>query len=95
MADFGLETETIVAAADALRRGDRGPASALIHDELLDRLMIVGAPDVAGRRLADLVIEHRPTSIGVAVVSDDLTRSIDQAADAFSRMRAVLSETER
>jgi hypothetical protein len=52
--------------------------------------MLVGDPSVVGRRLADLVNEHRPASIGVAVVSDDLLPTIEAAAEAFQAMRTEL-----
>lgn len=92
MADFDLDADQIAAAAEALRRGDRVPAMQLIDDALLDQLMMIGAPEVVGRRLAELVLEHDPTSIGVAIVSDELGRSIGQAATAFDQMHIVLNE---
>ena len=52
--------------------------------------MLIGPPDVVGRRLADLVRTHRPDTIGLAVISGDLTRSIDQAGEAFDEMRRIL-----
>lgn len=87
-----LDPERVARAAAALRAGDRGPASTLIDDRLLDELMLFGPPDVVGRRLADLVRAHRPESVGLAVIADDLVGSIDLAADAFAVMRAELTE---
>lgn len=85
---FGLDHDSIAAAAGALRNGDPRPASAIIDDDLLDELMLLGPPDVVGRRLAELVREHRPTSVGVAIITDDLHTAIDQAAAAFAAMRS-------
>ncbi|MEM8906190.1 MAG: LLM class flavin-dependent oxidoreductase [Actinomycetota bacterium] len=87
---FGLEAEAVADAAAAMRTGDRRPATALIGDDLLDELMLVGPPDVVGRRLAGLVREHGPTSIGLALIADDLPATIELAAEAFEVMRAEL-----
>jgi 5,10-methylenetetrahydromethanopterin reductase len=87
---FGLDRDAVAAAAGALRAGDRTAASTLVGDDLLDQLMLLGSPDVVGRRLADLVRTHRPTSIGLAIIADDLHGSIDRAAAAFHHMRAEL-----
>jgi 5,10-methylenetetrahydromethanopterin reductase len=87
---LGIDHGQVAAAATALREGDRRPAAELIDDDLLDELMLVGDPSVVGRRLADLVNEHRPASIGVAVVSDDLLPTIEAAAEAFQAMRTEL-----
>lgn len=87
---FDLDPAAISAAADELRSGDPAPASALIGDELLDELMLLGPPGVVGRRLADLVRAHRPTSIGLAIIADDLSTAIEQAASAFAAMRVQL-----
>ena len=89
-AELGLDRTAIARAASSLRNGDAGPAAALIDDELLARLMLLGPPEVVGGRLADLVRTHRPTSIGLAIISHDLAASIDKAAAAFAVMRAVL-----
>jgi len=90
-ARLGLDPVGIAAAADALRSGDPGQASALIDDDLLDHLMLVGSPDVVGRRLAELVKTHHPTSIGLAIIADDLIAAIDDAARAFAEMRSRLA----
>jgi len=89
-AHLGLDRSAITRAATSLRNGDAAPATALIDDDLLDRLMLLGPPEVVGRRLADLVRTHRPTSIGLAIIARDLASTIDQAAAAFATMRGAL-----
>jgi len=54
--------------------------------------MLSGEPASVGLRLADLVVEHRPTSIGLAIISDDLHTMIRLAAEAFAAMSAELEE---
>ena len=90
---FDLDPSAVSAAADALRSGDRGPASSLIGDELLSELMLVGSPLEVGSRLAALVSEHRPTSIGLAIIADDLPATIDLVADALAATRTELETT--
>jgi 5,10-methylenetetrahydromethanopterin reductase len=87
---LGLDLRRVGDAASALRSGDPGPASALVDDRLLEQLMLTGAPSEVGSRLSALVRAHRPTSIGLAIIADDLTTAIDQAAAAFSAMRDEL-----
>ena len=43
---------------------------------------------MVGRRLAELVREHRPTSVGLALVQDDLHEGVCDAAEAFAAMTA-------
>lgn len=88
---LGIDPDQVAAAATALRAGDRGPAASLIDDDLLGELMLLGDSSVVGRRLADLVVEHGPASIGMAIISDDLLATIGHAADAFTAMRAELA----
>ncbi len=90
---FDLDPAAVSSAADALRSGDRGPASELIDDDLLAELMLVGTPTEVGRRLASLVDEHRPSSIGLAIIADDLAATIDLVAEAFGAMRSELEAT--
>lgn len=90
IARMGLDPVDVAAAAEALRAGDPAPARRVVRDDVVDQIMLVGDPDAVGRRLADLVREHSPTSIGLAVISGDLTDSIDRAADSFAAMRLHL-----
>lgn len=87
---FDLDDAEVAAAADALRTGDRRPAARLVSDDILRQLLLVGGPDQVGERLAQLVDEHRPSAIGLALLQDDLVGGIDAAAAAFDAMRRRL-----
>lgn len=89
-AEMGLEADAVHAAAAALRSGDPGPARSVVDDGVLDRLMLIGEPSVIGARLAELVRDHEPTSIGVALVQDDLHEGVSHAAEAFAAMNQDL-----
>ena len=88
--ELGLDVDAVRAAASAIRDGDPEPARALVDDTVLERVMLAGQPSVVGRRLAELVREHRPTSIGLALVQDDLHQGVCDAAEAFAAMTAEL-----
>ena len=88
--ELGLEGDAVRAAADALRNGDPEPARTLVDDTVLDRVMLVGQPAVVGRRLAELVRRHRPASVGLALLQDDLHEGVGHAAEALSAMIAEL-----
>ena len=90
--ELGLDLAAVTAAAEAIRAGDPAPARALIDDTVLERLMLAGSPSVVGRRLAELVREHRPASIGLALVQDDLHEGASHAAEAFTAMTAELQQ---
>ena len=77
-------------SASTIRDGDPEPARTLVDDTVLERVMLAGQPSVVGRRLAELVREHRPTSIGLALVQDDLNQGVCDAAEAFTAMNAEL-----
>jgi 5,10-methylenetetrahydromethanopterin reductase len=89
-AEMGVDDKAVQAAADALRRGDAGPARRVVDDRVLPRLMLLGGPTHVGRSLADLVRQHRPTSVGMAVMQDDLHGAVELAAAAFGVMRREL-----
>ena len=91
---LGVDPGELGVAADALRRGDRRPASALVNDELLGHLMLVGAPAEIGSQLADLVRRHAPTSIGLALLQPEIETGIDDAAAALAAMRRNLEDFE-
>ena len=88
--ELGLDGGAVKAAAEAMRGGDPEPARTLVDDTVLERVMLTGPPSVVGRRLADLVREHRPTSVGLALVQDDLHQGVCDAAEAFAAMTAEL-----
>ena len=87
---LGLDLDAVRAAAEAIRAGDPEPARTLIDDPMLERLMLAGPPSMVGRRLAELVRDHRPASIGLALVQDDLHGGASHAAEAFAAMTAEL-----
>lgn len=89
--ELDFDAAAVKAAAEAVRRGDPEPARKLITDSVLDRLMLVGRPASVGRRLAELVRAHRPTSIGLALVQDDLHQGVQDAAEAFAAMTEHLA----
>ena len=88
--ELGLDVEAVRAAAEAIRAGDPEPARALVDDTVLERLMLFGPPPAVGRRLAELVREHRPASIGLALVQDDLREGVVHAAEALAAMTTEL-----
>ncbi len=90
--ELGLDGDAVKAAASAMRGGDPEPARMLVDDTVLERVMLVGRPPVVGRRLAELVREHRPTSIGLALLQDDLHEGVCDAAEAFAAMTAELRD---
>lgn len=89
-AAVGVSTREVEAAAAALRLGDPTPARELISAPMQQQLMLVGAPEVVGEWLATLVRQHRPTSIGLALLQDDLAAGVTDAARAFDAMRHSL-----
>ena len=89
-AAVGVGDAEVQAAAVALRGGDPGPARRIVDDEVLAELMLVGDPGEVGRRLAGLVGEHRPTSVGLAVMQEDLHAAVEAAGLAFDAMRRHL-----
>lgn len=88
--ELGIDLAAVRAAAEAIRDGDPKPARTLVDDTLLERLMLAGPPSAVGRRLAELVREHRPTSIGLALVQDELREGVGHAAEAFAAMTTEL-----
>ena len=90
--ELDLDIDEIRSAAEALRRGDTRPASRILDDELLDRVMLLGSPELVGAKLAELVVRHRPSSIGLALILDDLLGGIDASAEAFAVMSTTLEQ---
>ncbi|MEO1060819.1 MAG: LLM class flavin-dependent oxidoreductase [Actinomycetota bacterium] len=87
---LGVDDAEVDRAAVALAEGDAEPARRLVTDEVAAELVLLGEPEVVGRRLAELVERHRPASIGLALLHGELTESIDRAAAAFDAMRSAL-----
>ena len=88
---LGLDDPNLAAAATALRTGDEAPARRIMTDELLAKVLVLGSPADVGAQLAQLVTEHHPDEIGLALGSSDVTRSQEQAAEAFEAMAGVLT----
>ena len=88
--ELGLDADVVRAAAEALRGGNPEPARRLIDDTVFQRVMLAGPPAVVGKRLAELVREHRPASVGLALLQDDLHEGAAHAAQAFAAMTAEL-----
>lgn len=92
---LGLSREVVAAACEALATGDEGPARAVVTDELAKRLIVSGSPREVGCQLADLVREHRPTSIGLALTPKDPAAALASATTAFVSMREELKKKDR
>lgn len=88
--ELGLDRVEIERAASSLRAGDDGQARRLVDDDVLGRLMLLGDPRTVGHSLAELVRTHRPTSIGLAILQNDLVEGIEDASRAFQAMRRAL-----
>jgi 5,10-methylenetetrahydromethanopterin reductase len=89
--ELGLDIDEIRTAAEALREGNARPASRILDDELLDKVMLLGPPEVVGSRLAELVTRHRPGGIGLALILDDLAEGVRSSAEAFAVMAEQLT----
>jgi len=85
---LGLAVEDVRHAASAFAAGDSVPARALITDRVLDQLVFRGSPEAVGRELAALVRRTRADSIGLALLTPDLERGVDDAAAALAVARA-------
>ena len=79
------------AATEALQKGDLAPARTLMTDDVLRHVLVWGAPGEIGQRLAQLVRELRPTSIGLSLLQSDVPKALDACAEAFAAMRQELS----
>lgn len=86
---LGVSEVDLGAALEALAAGDREPARALVTDSLQEQLMLVGGPDDVGQRLAALVREHQPESIGLAITQRDMEDGLRQAARTLSVMKRL------
>ena len=79
------------AATEALQKGDLAPARTLMTDDVLRHVLVWGEPREIGQRLAQLVRELRPTSIGLSLLQSDVPKALDACAEAFAAMRQELS----
>lgn len=79
------------AVSMALQRGDDEPARQLMTDDVLRHMLVWGSSADIGVRLAQLVRDLRPDSIGLSLLQEDIPRAMDACAAAFAAMRAALS----
>jgi 5,10-methylenetetrahydromethanopterin reductase len=78
------------AATSAVLAGDREPARRLMTDDVLRHVLLWGSPGEVGARLALLVRELRPESIGLSLLQVDVPKALDACAEAFAGMRREL-----
>jgi 5,10-methylenetetrahydromethanopterin reductase len=90
----GRPREVVRSATDALAAGDAQPARELMSDDVLRHVLVWGEPAAIGLRLAQLVRELGPDSIGLSLVQvPDPMKALDACAVAFASMRAELANT--
>lgn len=77
-------------ATEAIQTGDLEPARRLMSDDVLRHILVWGEPREIGARLAQLVRELRPESIGISLLQTDAHKAIDACAAAFAVMRQEL-----
>jgi len=87
----GQPRSAFQAATAALHAGDLEPARKLMTDDVLRHVLLWGDPHEIGSRLALLVRELRPTSIGLSLLQTDVPRALEASAAAFAHMRRELS----
>ena len=78
------------AATDALQAGDLEPARRLMTDDMLQHVLVWGAPTQIGAHLARLVRDLRPASIGISLLQSDIPRALETAAITFAALRSEL-----
>jgi 5,10-methylenetetrahydromethanopterin reductase len=88
----GLPRSAFIEATYALRSGDPEPARQVMTDDVLRHMLVWGSPAEIGARLASLVRELKPDSIGLSLLQEDIPRAMDACAAAFAAMRAELAE---
>jgi 5,10-methylenetetrahydromethanopterin reductase len=81
------------AVTRALQRGDPEPARQLMTDDVLRHMLVWGSPEHIGARLARLVRELQPDSIGLALLQVDVPTALDACAQAFAAMRRSLARS--
>jgi 5,10-methylenetetrahydromethanopterin reductase len=74
----------------ALQRGDLEPATRLMSDDVLRHVLVWGPPHEIGARMAQLVRQLQPDSIGVSLLQTDVKKALDDCAAAFQAMRYAL-----
>jgi 5,10-methylenetetrahydromethanopterin reductase len=87
---LGLRIEDVRLAAAALADGDEGPARKVVDDPVLDDLVVHGDPAAVGRQVAERLRGLRPSSVGIALLTDDPLSTIEPAAAALSVARGEM-----
>lgn len=85
----GLDRPVAQAAAEALGEGDPEPSRSLLTDERLELVLALDL-DQATTWLADLSRRHGPSSIGLALISDDPVLHVERAAHALAGLQREL-----
>jgi 5,10-methylenetetrahydromethanopterin reductase len=83
-AALGVCLEDVREAARALAAGDDAPARLVMTDERFDEVVMHGSPSDVGRELAKRVRPLEPSSIGVALLTDDPLRTLEAASQALT-----------
>ena len=86
----GQSRAAFQAATDALQAGDLEPARRLMTDDMLQHVLVWGAPTQIGAHLARLVRDLRPASIGISLLQSDIPRALEAAATTFAALRGEL-----
>jgi 5,10-methylenetetrahydromethanopterin reductase len=87
----GLPRAAFEAVTRALQRGNSQPARELMSDAVLRHMLVWGSPDEIGARLASLVRELQPDSIGLSLLQVDVPGALEACASAFAAMRRQLA----
>ena len=80
------------AVTQALQRGDLQPARQLMTDDVLRHMLVWGSPEELGARLATLVRQLQPDSIGLSLLQADVPKALAACAQTIAVMRRVLAE---
>jgi 5,10-methylenetetrahydromethanopterin reductase len=81
---LGVSREAAAEAALAISQGDDEPARKLVTDRLLDEMVMYGDPESVGLALAASLRPLQPSSIGIALLSEDPLSALAPAAEALS-----------
>lgn len=84
-AALGVERAEAAEAAEAITRGDDGPARQVVNDQRLDELVVFGTtPAAVGRELAARLKPINPTSVGITLLGTDPMARLQPVALALS-----------
>lgn len=81
---LGLDLDELRTAAAALASDDEQPARAMITDELIPELILFGEPAAVAEGLVEMVREHRPASIGLALTPIHAMGDLESATVALA-----------